>query len=214
MDSYQKEVYIQTIKEAIGDEPLTHFAKRAELSPGNLSRIRKGQKANIETMRNIAEASKTVTLDDLLRAMDMDSVLKDGKTGSSGPASGIMSIPVIRELRYPKEQLKEDPDLEWEDFYRSALGEGDFILFVANDNALSSQLHAGDKVLVDLEKKPVDGSAVLFRLRGEETMLRRLRKSGRKYIYYGDDRFLYPETEVKKSDIEIYGVAVEAVVRL
>ncbi|MGN0962919.1 MAG: S24 family peptidase, partial [Clostridia bacterium] len=117
-------------------------------------------------------------------------------------------------LRYPKERLKEDPDLEWEDFYRSALGEGDFILFVANDNALSSQLHAGDKVLVDLARKPADGNAVLFRLRSGETMLRRLRKSGRKYVYYGDDRCLYPETEVKKNDMEIYGVAVEAVVRL
>lgn len=214
MDSYQKEVYIRTIKEAIGDEPLTHFAKRAGLSPGNLSRIRKGQMANIETMRKIAEASKTVTLDDLLKAMDMNSVLKDGKTGTSGSVSGMLSVPVIRELHYPKERLKEDPDLEWEDFYRSALGEGDFILFVANDNALSSQLHAGDKVLVDLARKPADGNAVLFRLRSGETMLRRLRKSGRKYVYYGDDRYLYPETEVKKNDMEIYGVAVEAVVRL
>ena len=214
MDSYQKEVYIRTIKEAIGDEPLTHFAKRAGLSPGNLSRIRKGQMANIETMRKIAEASKTVTLDDLLKAMDKNSVLKDGKTGTSGSASGMLSVPVIRELHYPKERLKEDPDLEWEDFYRSALGEGDFILFVANDNALSSQLHAGDKVLVDLARKPADGNAVLFRLRSGETMLRRLRKSGRKYVYYGDDRYLYPETEVKKNDMEIYGVAVEAVVRL
>ncbi|MGM9567207.1 MAG: S24 family peptidase [Clostridia bacterium] len=215
MDSYQKEVYKQTIKDAIGKEPLTHFAQRAGLSAGNLSRIKNnGQKASVETLQKIAEASETVSFEELMRAAGLPLELKDGKAAGTASAKGMLSIPIVRELRYPKEQLKEDPDLEWEDFYRGALGDGDYIVFVADDNALSSQLHAGDRVFVDLAKKPEDGNAVLFRLNSGETMLRRLRKSGRKYIYYGDDRYLYPEISVKKTDVEIYGVAVGAVVQL
>lgn len=212
MDSYQKEVYIQTIKDAIGQEPLTRFAKRAGLSPGNLSRIRKGQKANVETLRKIADASTTVSFEELLRAQNGIAVLNDSKTIK--PTKGTLSIPIVRELRYPKEQLREDPDLEWEDFYRGAMDKGDYIVFVANDNALSPQVHVGDQIFVDLSKTPEDGNVVLFRLADGRSMLRRLRKSGKKYIYYGEDRHMYPEVTVKKAEVEIYGVAVEAVVQL
>ena len=215
MDSYQKEVYKQTIKDAIGGEPLTHFAQRAGLSAGNLSRIRNnGQRASAETLQKIAEASETISFEELMRDAGLPLELKDGKTGGTSDTKGTVSIPIVRELRYPKETLKEDPELEWEDFYRGALGDGDFIVFVANDNALSPQLHAGDRVFVDLAKKPEDGNAVLFRLNNGKTVLRRLRKNGRKYIYYGDDKYLYPEISVKKTDVEIYGVAVGAVVQL
>ncbi len=213
MDSYQKEVYMQTIKDAIGNEPLTHFAKRAGLSPGNLSRIKnKGQKANAETLQKIALASETVSLEELMRAAGL-SVFRDSAGTPSESTQKILHVPVIRELRLPKEQLKEDPDLEWDDIYRGALGEGDYAVFVVKDNAIS-QLHAGDRVFVNLAKEPESGDVVLFRLKGEKTMLRRLRKEKRKYVYYGDDRYLYPETVVKKSEVEIYGVAKDAVIRL
>ena len=67
MNKYQKEAFIEMIEYAIGSEKLTHFAKRAGLSAGNLSRIRKGQPATPDTLRKIANASDKVTYFDLLK---------------------------------------------------------------------------------------------------------------------------------------------------
>ena len=41
MDQARKDIYINLIKTAIGDENLTSFAARAGLSAGNLSRLQK-----------------------------------------------------------------------------------------------------------------------------------------------------------------------------
>lgn len=212
MDSYEKEVYIQTIKDAIGNERLTHFAARAGLSAGNLSRIRNGQIANATTLRKIADASSTVSFEELLRAAGIGDVIRDSRPHA--PKQGMVRIPTVKELVYDKATLKDDPALVWGDYYRDAFGNGDFIFFVANDNALSSKFHAEDKVLVDLAKRPQDDDAVLFRLNGSQSLLRRLKKSGKNYIYYGDDKFLYPMTTVPQSEVEIYGVAVQAIVRV
>ena len=205
MNDFEKDVYILTIKNAIGNEKLTHFAKRAGVSPGNLSRIRKGQPATPEILRRIAEASPTVSYDELMRAsgyaeMSLNDVVLPLR-------NGVIRIPVVTELNLPKQQLLKDESLPYVEDYAAFLPEGsEYICFITNDDAFFPE---GCRVLVDCSKKPEIGNIVLFFANGK-TLLRRLTKTGRSYFYYGDDLKKYPMTPVKKSDIEIYGVAVRA----
>ena len=77
------------------------------------------------------------------------------------------------------------------------------------------RIHRGDRVLVDLSKKPENGDIVLVRFKkeGRGTLLR-VSTDGYKYFFYGNDFSLYPVELVKKSEADIFGVAVEARIRL
>lgn len=207
MNKYQKEAFIEMIEYAIGSEKLTHFAKRAGLSAGNLSRIRKGQPATPDTLRKIANASDKVTYFDLLKVAGFseEDELRDPVLPSV--SMGSIRIPVVKELDRSKEELLLDDTLECECYYNFPYGDGNFIYFIPNDDAI---VPLGSRVLIDLDKTPSDGDAVLFLLDGKETMLRHLTKSDRTYLYYGDDMKKYPMISVKKSRITVYGVAVQA----
>ncbi|MBR5329170.1 MAG: LexA family transcriptional regulator [Firmicutes bacterium] len=207
MDDFQKRVYILTIEKAMGNEKLTHFAQRAGISAGNLSRIRKGQIATPGVLKKIAEASSFVDYEELMRVAGFGAadILRD--SGALPVRRGVIRIPIVSELNQPKEKLLTDESLPCEEHYAANFPEaGDYIFFVANDNAF---VPCGSRVLVDLSKEPSLGDIVLFVLDGQ-TMLRRLTKNGRSYFYYGDNLTQYPMTPVKKSHMQIYGVAVQA----
>ena len=205
VDDFKKEVYKLTIKNAIGEEKLTHFAKRAGISAGNLSRIRNGQPATPEILRKIADASSFVSYDELMQAAGFaETSFKDS---SSSLRKGVVQIPVVTELHLPKQQLLEDESLPYVEDYAVFLpDDSEYIYFIANDDAF---FPVGSRVLVDIHKKPEPGHIVLFLLDGK-TMLRRLTKTGRSYFYYGNDLNKYPMTPVKNNEIEIYGVVVRA----
>ena len=206
MNDLKKEVYIYTINEAIGDEKLTHFAQRAGISAGNLSRIRKGQVATPEILRKIATASGKVSYDELMRAAGFVSDrLADG--GSKTARNMIVRIPIVYELDRSKKELLEDESLEHDDYFACTFPKGNFIYFVAKDDAIVPE---GSRVLIDVEKTPGNNDTVLFLLDGKIPMLRRVTKIDRSYFYYGNDKNKYPLTPVKKSHMTIYGVAVEA----
>lgn len=60
---------IRLLKLAQGDRSLNAFARHADISPGNLSRIMNGQKATPETLKKIAnKAHNNVTYDQLMMA--------------------------------------------------------------------------------------------------------------------------------------------------
>ncbi|QCH28512.1 helix-turn-helix domain-containing protein [Clostridium tyrobutyricum] len=60
---------IRLLKLAQGDRSLNAFARHADISPGNLSRIMKGQKATPETLRKIAnKAHNNITYEQLMIA--------------------------------------------------------------------------------------------------------------------------------------------------
>lgn len=205
MNDFEKEVYMLTIKNAIGEEKLTHFAKRAGISAGNLSRIRNGQPATPEILRKIADASYTVDYNELMRAAGF--VVTSFKDSAPPFRKGVVRIPVVTELNLPKNQLLKDESLPYVEDYAAFLpDDSDYIYFIANDDAFFPE---GSRVLVDVSKKPEIGNIVLFLLEGK-TMLRRLTKNGRSYFYYGNDLNKYPMTPVKKSELEIYGVVVRA----
>ena len=68
---------------------------------------------------------------------------------------------------------------------------------------------------MDLSKKPENGDIVLVRFKKEgRGTLRRVSTDGYKYFFYGNDLSLYPMEQVKKSEADIFGVAVEARIRL
>lgn len=205
MADFEKEVYMLTIKNAIGDEKLTHFAKRAGVSAGNLSRIRNGQPATPDILRKIADASDTVDYHELLEVSGFAAT--DCKEPVHIMRPGMVRIPLIKKLDRPKDELLKDESIPYVEDYAAFLpGDGDFIYYITED---SSFFPEGSRVLVDISKKPKVGNIVLFMLDGK-VMLRRLAKNGSSYFYYGDDLTKYPMTPVRKSDMEIYGVVIRA----
>ncbi|HMM06050.1 MAG TPA: S24 family peptidase [Clostridiales bacterium] len=216
MDTFQKEVYVKLINRAIGERGVTHFAKEASLSAGNLSRIRKGQLATVETLKKIAAAADGVSFAELMDAAGYteSAFLKAADPMAVPTTSQVISIPVVEALRGTKKEIKQDDSLKKEYYYADAFGSGDFIFFVVNDDAFAPKVNCGDKVLIDMAKKPTEGEIALFLLNGEETMLRHLTRQGKKYYYYGNDLGKYPMTEVNTADIKIYGTAVRAFVTM
>ncbi|MBQ4092989.1 MAG: LexA family transcriptional regulator [Firmicutes bacterium] len=205
MKDFEKEVYMLTIKNAIGGEKLTHFAKRAGVSAGNLSRIRKGQPATPDILRRIADASSAVTYEELMAAAGFAGTgLKDAAPSFR---KGVVRIPIVSVLDRPKAQLLEDESLPYAEEYVAFLpDDSEYLYFIANDDAFFPE---GSRLLVDVSKKFEPGNIVLFVLDGN-TMIRRLTKNGSSYFYYGDDLKKYPMTPVRKSDMEVYGVVVRA----
>jgi len=60
---------IRLLKLAQGDRSLNAFARHADISPGNLSRIMKGQKATPETLKKIAnKAHNNISYEQLMIA--------------------------------------------------------------------------------------------------------------------------------------------------
>lgn len=209
MTDFQKEVYMETIKTAIGDEPITRFAERAGLSAGNLSRIRNGQVASVDTLTRIAAASGRVSLQQLL---DAATLMGDSEVPQ---LKKTVSIPVAEYLPETKSKLLRDGSLPREEYYEETFAPGEYVFFIANDDALMPRIHCGDRVLVDLSKKPENGDIVLVRFKKEgRGTLRRVSTDGYKYFFYGNDLSLYPMEQVKKSEADIFGVAVEARIRL
>ena len=210
MNNYQKEVYRQTIKDAIGTEKLTTFALRAGLSAGNLSRIRNGQPATPETLKKIADASAAVTYAELMEAAGYSGGL--AAAPEEPPLRKMISVPHVRELKEPKTALKQDPTLKRSLVEESAVGPGDYIFFEVRDDALR-KLSPGDTVLVDMAKEPADGDIALLLLEETEPLLRRVTKSGGKYLIYGDDLSRYPMTSADIGGVTVYGVVVRAITR-
>ncbi len=68
LSDQKKELYIRTLKTAQGQRSLNEFARNAGLSPGNLSRIMKGQVATPETLARIAKTSPKTTYQELMVA--------------------------------------------------------------------------------------------------------------------------------------------------
>lgn len=206
MTDYQKEVYIKTIEMAIGDEPITRFAERAGLSAGNLSRIRNGQAASVDTLARIAAASGRVTKEQLL-----DAATIMGDSAEPPRLKKTISIPVAESLPETKKKLQKDSSLPREEYFEETVAPGEYVIFIANDDALTPRVHRGDRILVDLGKKYENGDIVLVRFKEDgRGALRRVSADGYKYFFYGNDLSLYPMEQVKKSEAEIFGVAVEA----
>lgn len=216
MDTFQKEVYVRLINRAIGKRGVTHFAKDASLSAGNLSRIRKGQLATVETLKKIAAATEEVTFAELMDAAGYteSAFLKAADPMAVPTTNQVIGIPVVESLNGTKKEIKHDESLKKEYYYADAFGNGDFIFFVVNDDAFAPKVNHGDRVLIDMAKKPTEGDIALFLLNGEETLLRHLTRQGKKYYYYGSDLSKYPMTEVNAVDINIYGTAVRAFIAI
>lgn len=216
MDTFQKEVYMKLIQRAIGMRGVTHFAKDAGLSAGNLSRIRKGQLATPETLKKIAAVADEVTFAELMDAAGYTETefLKAEDPMATPTTNRVMGIPIVYALKGSKEDIKKDETLPRAYYYADAFGLGDFIFFIVNDDAFVPKVSQGDKVLIDLTKKPADSDIALFLLNGKETLLRHLMRRGKKYYYYGNDLTKYPMTEVDVSDISIYGTAVRAFIAM
>lgn len=216
MDAFQKEVYIRLINRAIGTNGVTHFAKKAGISAGNLCRIRKGQLAKVATLKRIAAASEDVTYAELMAAAGYTetSLLKAADPLAVPTTNRVMGVPVVASLKGSKKQIKNDETLEREYLYADVFPDGDYIFFVVNDDAFEPRISKGDRVLVDMSRKPAESDPVLFLLKGKETMLRYLMRRGKKYLYYGSNISKYPMTEVAAADIEIYGTAVRAYVSM
>lgn len=216
MDTFQKEVYVKLINRAIGGKGLTAFAKKASLSAGNLSRIRKGQLATVETLKKIAAATDDVSFVELMDAAGYtESVLLKAADPMAVPTTTqVIGIPVVESLHGTKKDIKHDDSLKREYYYADAFGNGDFIFFVVNDDAFAPKVNRGDKVMIDMAKNPTEGEIALFLLNGEKTMLRHLTRQGKMYYYYGSDLGKYPMTEVNAADIKIYGTAVRAFVAM
>lgn len=210
MTEREKQKYMAMICDAIGTEKLTHFAKRAGVSAGNLSRIRKGQIATPDILRKIAAASESVSYEELMQAAGFTStVLADSEVRSY--RRGLIRVPVIEDLNMVKERLIDNNTLPYEELYATSLNERDhYIYYVAEDDAVVPR---GSRVLVNLSKKAQDGDIILFTFEGQ-AMLRRMTKNGYSYFYYGNDMHRYPMTAIKKSQIDIYGVAIRASINL
>ena len=206
MSEFNEKVYISAIKQAIGDEKLTHFAARAGISAGNLSRIRKGQIATPEILRKIADTSDTISFKDLMDAAGFtEKAFSDYRNDIF--SVGIARVPVIYELDRSKDELWDDDTLEYEEYLDHTLPKGSLICFVAKDDAI---VPVGSRVMIDTEKNPRDNDVVLFLLDDEVTLLRRVKKLDELYFYYGNDQNKYPMTPMKESQMIVYGVAVEA----
>lgn len=210
MTEREKQKYISAICDAIGTEKLTHFAKRAGISAGNLSRIRKGQIAQPQILRKIAAASENVTYEELMQVAGFTSnMLADCEVRSY--RRGLIRVPVIDDVQLLNEPLIDNNTLPYEELYATSLNERNhYVYYVAGDDAVVPE---GSRVLVDLSKKPQDGDIILLSHEGH-AMLRRMTRNGYTYFYYGNDIHRYPMTPVKRSQIEIYGVAIRASIDL
>lgn len=209
MDDLERENYIAAINDAIGKEKLTHFAKRAGVSAGNLSRIRKGQIAKPHILRKIAEASENVSYDDLMKAAGFTSADALADIEVRSYRRGLIRVPVIgdKELALLGEQPIFNAAFPYEELYVSSLDEEDhYIYYVAKDDAV---VPAGSRVLVDITRKPQGGDIALFSHDGE-TLLRHLTKTGYSFFYFGNDLQKFPMTPTKKSLLNFYGVAIRA----
>jgi SOS-response transcriptional repressor LexA len=216
MDTFQKEVYIKLINRAIGERGVTHFAKDASLSAGNLSRIRKGQLATVGTLKKIAAAAEEVSFAELMAAAGYTKAacLKAADPMAVPTTNQVIGIPLVESLPGTKKEINRDDSLKKEYYYADAFGNGDFIFFLVNDDAFAPKVNCGDKVLIDMSKKPLEGEIALFLLNGKKTMLRHLTRQGKKYYYYGNDLSKYPMTEAKAGDIKVFGTAVRAFVAM
>ncbi len=68
LSEQKKEHYVKILKKAQGQRSLNEFARNAGLSPGNLSRIMKGQVATPDTLFKIAKISPKTTYQELMNA--------------------------------------------------------------------------------------------------------------------------------------------------
>ena len=218
---FDTEFYIKVLRRAVGDEPLTHFAARAHLAAGNFSRICHGQRAAPDTLEKIAAASEFVSYPELLLAagyVQPDTTLPEVSQyaeASKLPQTGrIVDIPTVRDFPKNKEEIKNDPTAIWDKYYEDAFGSGDYIFFIANDDALAPRVNVGESVLVDLAVKPDDGDVALLRFKGKQAILRRIVKKRKTYLIYGNDTARYPMLEVKVSEVEIIGKGIRGFVGL
>ena len=220
MDQARKDIYINLIKTAIGDENLTSFAARAGLSAGNLSRIRRGQPATPDTLRKIAAASVTVCYEEL---MDAAGFALDESTGLeetesiSGLSAEMILIPLVKDIEATKKKLslriKEDRSLEKIIFYAGDMPEGEYFAFEVGEESIA-KLSPGDTVLVNMSADVADGDVVLVGLKDEGAVLRRLTESDSQYLLYGDDLSKFPMRKVSRAKAEIYGVVEKAITNL
>lgn len=213
LSEQKKEVYIKTLKKAQGQRSLNEFARNAGLSPGNLSRIMKGQVGTPETLSRIAKVSPKTSYQELMTAAGY--IEEKGKRlGSSAEETEnnqIVSIPLMRNKHSHNAIVKKNGG-EMLFYSSSVFGEGDFIFFEVGDDAMAPLLKTGDHVLIDKEGVPQDHELALIRINRKDILVRRISRVGTKYQVYGDNH-QFPPMLVTKANLHIYGTVVRAITK-
>ena len=213
MEQKHAENYIYLLKKAMGNQTLNDFAARAGLSPGNLSRIMRGQPARPQTLGQIAAASHSVSYEELMVAAGymqpgMSLLRGDGNSGDS-----MTHLPLVRELHGSGQKFLNNKNLETIAFPSALLGSGTYFLFKATDNGFAPKLREGDILLVDRDRKPEDGEIAVLLCDKNEALVRRLQHDGSRCQLYCDNPAFPPRSE-RTSSLVIYGTAVRALVSL
>ncbi len=213
LSEQKKENYIKILKRAQENRSLNEFARNAGLSPGNLSRIMKGQVGTPETLSRIARISPKTSYQELMMAAGY--IEEKGKRLESPSddteRNQVVSIPLMGNNHSHNSIIKKHGGELM--FYSSAVfGKGDLLFFEVSDDAMAPLLKTGDHALVNKETHPKDHDIALIRVNRSDILVRRISQVGTKYQVYGDNP-LFPPVLVTKANLYIYGSIVQAITK-
>lgn len=213
-NQFQKDEYVYLLKLAQGDQTLNDFARKAGLSPGNLSRIMRGQLARPSTLARIAAASNNVNHEELMIVAGYMNIRPKSmrQPSSDQEIDKLEEIPVIKEVHGTPRKLRKNRNNPTVTCSSTLFGEGTHILFEIQDDAFLPRYTTGDLAIIDMEKVFENGSIALISVNKSETLLRRLMRIGNRYQIYSDNPAYAPRV-VNKNEVRIYGVLVGGVVK-